>query len=241
MTIFQNLKDYYQKTGISATNFRCAHLADCKRTCTSFTEAREAYVGTKYEEGKVPRLLFLSLDSGDGEVEPEGRTMESCRAWEENLCDVSKLPKNLHWYRTHELAYVLIKQFDPTVKLTTINPYFAHTNSAKCCMNKEGRKMADWQMFKNCQQYIAGELCCLEPDIIVTQGDKAKEAIEASFQSEVKGNQKHCGYAITTINNKKVFWIHTYHPRYFGGFNCQRRECYELWADLVGKFISDYR
>jgi hypothetical protein len=241
MGILQSLKEYYHDAGISATNFRCEHLEDCKRDYTSFTEAREAYVGTKYEEGKVPRLLFLSLDSGAGETKPEDRTMEACRHWEENCCEVDKLPKNLHWYRTHELAYILMKRFDSNVELTKIQPYFAHTNSAKCCMNKEGRKMANWQMFKNCQRYIAGELSCLEPDILVTQGDMAKEAVEVAFQSEVKGDQKHCGYSVTTIKNKPVFWIHTYHPRHFGGFNHQRRECYDNWSNLVVEFINNNR
>ncbi len=241
MTIFQSLKLYYQQAGISSTDFRCKHFVDCKRDCTTFTEAREAYVGTKYEEGKVPRLLFVSLDSGDGYLEPEARTMEAYRKREETSCNINELPKNLHWYRTHEFAYVLIKQFDPSVELAKVHSYFAHTNSAKCCMNKEGRQMADFQMFKNCREYIAGELSCLKPDIIVTQGDLAKEAIEASFQFTVEGDQKHCGYAVAMINGRKVFWIHTYHPRYFGGFNRQRRECYDVWSRLVFEYFHDHQ
>lgn len=250
MTIIQDLKRYYNEVGISATKFRCEHLSDCKRDCTNFTTAIEAYVGSKYGQGKVPRLLFLSLDSGGGEADPEARTMEACRVREETSCDVNRLPKNRHWYRTHELAYVLLKDFLPAAELDpqplTISPsihfYFAHTNSAKCCMNKDNQKMADWQMFKNCRQYIAGELSALRPAILVTQGDWAKEAVETSFQFTVKGNQKDRGHAIVIINSREVLWFHTYHPSHFGGFNRQRGNCngYELWRVLVRKFIRNH-
>jgi hypothetical protein len=238
VTVFQNLKSYYQEAGISAKNFRCRYLADCKRDCANFTEAREAFVGTEYEKGLIPRLLFLSLDSGDGDEDPELRTMEWQRHWEENLCNVDELPRNLHWYRTHELAYYLLRRFDPNVKLSTINAYFSHTNSAKCCMNNDARKMADWRMFNNCKQYIPEELSCLKPDILVTQGDRAKDAIDENFDCSPFGNQKHCGYALIKIGGRDVFWIHTYHPRYFGGFNRQRRDCYDDWSDLVVKFMN---
>ena len=89
MSVVDDVKRYYEEAGISATNFRCKHLRDCKRACADFTEAREAYIGREYTMGTLPRLLFLSLDPGDSDVEPEARTIEACRAWEENQCDVN--------------------------------------------------------------------------------------------------------------------------------------------------------
>ena len=239
MTIFDDVKRFYEKEGISAANFRCKHLRDCKRNCTNFTEAREAYIGREYETGAVPRLLFLSLDSGDGDVAPETRTLEACRVWEETKCDVNALRRNRHWYRTHELALTLLLPFKPDLSLPTIHSYFAHTNSAKCCMNKRGNSAADLHMFENCREYIPGELIALQPDILVTQGDMAKNAVESSpFSSTVDGNMKGCGHAVLDLGSGKVLWIHTYHPRYFGGFNRQRRECWRKWADVVSGFVN---
>jgi hypothetical protein len=81
MSLVDDVKRYYEEAGISATNFRCKHLRDCKQACADFTEAREAYIGREYARGTLPRLLFLSLDPGDSDVEPKARTIEACRAW----------------------------------------------------------------------------------------------------------------------------------------------------------------
>ena len=72
-------------------------------------QAREAFVGTEYEKGALPRLLFVSLDPGSSDVDPKRRTAESIRYREEHGCDVATLPKPRHWYRTHELAWILLK------------------------------------------------------------------------------------------------------------------------------------
>jgi uracil-DNA glycosylase len=239
MSISDDVKHFYEEEGISAGSFRCKHLECCKLACANFTEAREAYIGREYEIGTVPRLLFLSLDPGNGDVDPEARTLAACRVWEERQCDVNSLPKNRHWYRTHELALTLLQQFAPKLSLPRIHSYFAHTNSAKCCMNNPGNSSAAPHMFENCREYIPGELIALRPDILVTQGDPAKDAVESSFSSSVSGDLKGCGHAILDLNGRKVLWIHTYHPRNFGRFNRQRRECYRGWADDARRFWYD--
>ena len=40
-------------------------------------------------------------------------------------------------------------------------------------------------MFKNCMEYLPREIEILDPDIIVTQGDEAKNALEKKFGSTV--------------------------------------------------------
>ena len=62
--ILDRLKHHYESNGISAANFHCQHRSDCSRDCDGFVEAREAFVGTEYEFGNLPRLLFVSLDPG---------------------------------------------------------------------------------------------------------------------------------------------------------------------------------
>ncbi len=241
MSIFNDVKRLYEQRGIAAMSFRCPHYADCRQGHDGFTQAREPFIGSEYERGRVPRLLFLSLDPGSSDANPRARTAEAAREWEETGCDVHALPKSLHWYRTHELAYVLLSQFAPSITLENVHRYFAHTNSAKCCMNKDRRAMADWRMFVNCRSHVGGELMALQPDVIVTQGDAAKLAVETHYRAEVTGDMRRCGYATLQMGARDVLWLHTYHPRYFGGFYRQRRNCYSTWAALVGNLHSDSR
>ena len=112
--MFDELASFYARSGILATSFSCEHLDACRGSCTSFTEAKSAYVGPDYEKGTLPRLLFLSLDSGSADRGPERRTPEAVRL-QEVACDVQSLHQAKHWYRTHELAWVLLRQFDRTL------------------------------------------------------------------------------------------------------------------------------
>ena len=111
--------------------------------------------GPDYEKGTLPRLLFLSLDSGSADRDPERRTPEAVRL-QETTRDVGNLPKGRHWYRTHELASVLLWQFGETLTPENVSPHFAHANSAKCCMNKAHRSLADDRLFHNCREYLPG-------------------------------------------------------------------------------------
>jgi uracil-DNA glycosylase len=205
MGIFGDVKLYYEEQGISAADFRCKHLKCCKLTCTNFTEAREAYIGREYEKRTVPRLLFLSLDPGQGDDGPEARTLAACRDWEERKCDVEELNKNRHWYLTHNLAFELLRPIKKDLSLKQVHHYFAHTNSAKCCMNNPGNSSAAPRMFDACREYIPGELLALQPEILVTQGDMAKVAVESSFSRKAsKGDLKGCGHAILDLNGREA-------------------------------------
>ncbi len=238
--MLKKLRDYYGKVGISAENHRCQFLEDCRQNNTKFTGPKEAYVGREYISGEYPRLLFLSSDSGHGEQNPAERTVEAVRDWVENQCDINELSKNGHWFKTYELALAFLKPFNPSLKLDNIHLYFAHTNSAKCCMNKDGNKEADEYMFWNCQGNVSGELEVLQPSILVTQGAYAKYAVEATtFSCSVYGEQKECGYAYLEINKQKVLWIHTYHPCYYKGYPSQKKNCLEKWVKIIGEYMSD--
>ena len=104
---------------------------------------------------------FFHWTAGSGEPDPLQRTTEAVRMW--NLaCDVAALPKNRHWYRTHEMAYELLRQFEPQLNVADARLYFVHVNSAKCCQNKPGRKRADSILFENCHRFLADELRLLK-------------------------------------------------------------------------------
>lgn len=220
------LENYYKANGILSTHFTCRHKAECKGDCEKFTGPKSAFIPAGYESEscKLPRLLFLSLDSGSGDKEDNNRLPLAVRRQEEEK-DILKLHKGKHWYRTHELAYYILKRFSSDIKIeddikdNEARKYFAHANSAKCCMNKKQRKKADSILFRNCRKYLREELAILKPEIIVTQGKEAKEVI---LELHERTNKRFDEFtSVITLNGVKVFWLHTYHPGCWGLFNRQ--------------------
>lgn len=229
MSIFEDLRKYYDQAGIAAVGFRCGHRADCRGDCTDFTEAKEAFVGSEYEKGTLPRLLFVSLDSGSGQERPEERTLQAVRRGEELQSHVLCLPKNKHWYLTHEFAWRILQAFKDDLRLEDVARYFAHANSAKCCMNKKGRTQADQRLFRNCREYLAPEILLLLPDIIVTQGKQAEWALESGF-GPPESLDCACPARSIDVGGRSVLWIAQYHPSYYRGFYRQRNQCWEPWV-----------
>lgn len=244
--MLRRLNAFYESHGISPVGFRCPSLTACSADSPNFTTAKASFVGPAYEDGQLPRLLFLSLDSGSADPDPRQRTTKAVRR--QNLAtDVAALPKNKHWYRTHELALVLLHQFKAGLTVTDTRRHFAHVNSAKCCQNKDHRRQADRTLFENCRRFIPGELRVLSPDIVVTQGGSAKDAILRSFvvqqhcveavrQDRYKNDAHYEAGFIEVEPTKTSLWLQTYHPGDYGRFNPQRRYCWPLYADLVGRF-----
>jgi len=244
MSLMENLEGYYRKQGISSLviPFQCKHRGDCGRDCEGFVEAQAAFVGVDYDKcgkgkGLMPRLLFLSLDPGYGNGGPEERSVLGQQRYEKENYDHATMHKDKHWYWTHEIARSLLDQFKPGVRREETCRYFAHTNSAKCCMNKAGKKKADWQMFKNCREYIPDEIELFEPDVLITQGDEAAEAIALFPCSKKVGEQKGCGYAILKVGDRDVLRLRTYHPNQRRGlFALRSQPCVPGWAKIVGEF-----
>ena len=244
-TMFQRLRRYYEDNGILSTSFTCPHKEQCSAGSQEFTGPKSAFVSTGYEDksSNLPRILFLSLDSGDGDKNDRNRLPEALRQQEEIERDVLALHKGKHWYRTHELAWYIFKRFDPGIRLEDAKRHFAHANSAKCCMNNSGRKKANAILFRNCRKYLRGELEILSPDIIVTQGDEAKKAV-GSFYEPLKCIDKYA--TIIRMNSRKVFWFHTYHPRCYGRFNRQRdpdqirshAPGWDKYSDMIHEFVE---
>lgn len=246
--MLEKLTSFYQEHGISPADFRCrSHLA-CSAGSPDFTQAKASFVGPRYEERTLPRLLFLSLDSGSGHQNPQRRTAQAVRA-RELARNVAALPKHRHWYRTHEMAWRLLRQFDAQLQVADTRLYFAHVNSAKCCQNKSGRQKADSTLFENCRRFIPGELRLLNPDVIVTQGGPAKDAILKSFSVRQHVVRKfdsdarfrldaHYETGLIELKSdlKACLWLQTYHPNNFGSFNPQRAHCWPRYAKEVGRF-----
>jgi len=164
--------------------------------------------------------LFVSLDSGSGEKVDASRLPLAVRKQEEIDRDFSTLHKGKHWYRTHEIAWYIFRRFDPAITIEETRRYFAHANAAKCCMNKPQRKKANATLFRNCQGYLGAELDILQPTIVVTQGNEARAAIWSLHPNVL--NKKDEFASEIEIGSRKLFWLHTYHPRNWGAFSKQR-------------------
>lgn len=252
--MIEELKEYYREQGISAMEFSCEHYDDCKRGCKVFVTAAEAQVGTEYEKRTLPRVLFVSLDSGELVENPAEKTVEYSRNNErlEKLEDAG--PRNRHWFQTLELAHRILNRFDKDLEFENIISYIAHTNSAKCCQNKEGKVKADKVLFNNCKRYLRGEISILDPDIIVTQGDEAWDAItHNSKEQEVTPSGKiYISYknrmknayiknGVVNINDRDVLWFHSYHPRFAGCYWHQKRACHRDWVDSIYNHMRSHK
>lgn len=228
------VKRFYKANKIAPQQFACKHYAQCRQGCRKFTQAREPFIGSEYNKRKLPKLLFISSNPPSGDKRPQDRTVQAARRSESKF-DHRKLPRPLHWYRTHEFAFELLKGFGIDLEIDDACRFFAHTNSAKCTTNDpHGREGAE-RLFRNCEEYLRGEVEAFCPNIIVTQGRMAQRGVAKAFE---KFEDRHsttlpCGYRILSIRNRQVLWIHTTHPRNFGEFNRERREYWGYWARVV--------
>jgi hypothetical protein len=240
------LEEYYISCGIEALHFTCKHEEDCSYGCESFTGAKASYVGSLYEARKLPRLLILSLDSGSGDIDPNRRTIKAVREIEENEYVTSELPRNKHWYRTHQIAYEVLQPFKPDLDIDNVKHYFAHVNSVKCSMNRRNRAMASDILYFNCHWYLPEEFKILDPDIVISQGERAKNSLYGAFPI-IEGSQSldyDCPYVLIEINNHPVLWLLTYHPNQKSGrYHQQWEACAETnkWSDVVRDFVANNR
>lgn len=176
-SMFDKLDRYYHEQNISVTKFGCKHEAGCKAVCKDFVPMREAFVGEEYENGSYPRLLFVSSDS-IGSRESENRTLKAMRDYHQNDAKIDN--KKGHWYQTNALARLLLgetKEKPLPFGIDKTCRYFAFVNSAKCKDFSGGQREGHRRLFLNCREFIQGEVNILQPDIIVAQGKKAKEAL----------------------------------------------------------------
>ena len=252
--MLEELNAFYDEHGILPVRFRCPSRRACSANSPNFTETKASLVGPLYEERRLPRLLFLSLDSGSAERLPERRTAEFQRR-DALVEDVATLPKHKHWFRTHEMAFMLLRQFKPdlthpretrswTPRDLRVISHIAHVNSAKCCQNKQGRRQADSTLFDNCRRYIPGELAILRPDVVVTQGAEAEAAVRKLIRppttKELLSSSRYklparyeTGVLRLGRGIDRVLWLHSYHPSNFGRFNPQRDQCWPRYAKDV--------
>ncbi len=223
--MLSELADYYRAQGIAACDFHCRHLADCSRGAGDFVEAREPLVGDQYVAGGLPRLLFLSLDPATdlcGRA-PEQRTVAAVTAWEyEQLHPISGAPnfmKQSHWYKTYSMAHAILASIarsrgKQSPGFSEMHRFFAHTNSAKCKDASRGTAQGVARIFRNCSEFIPGELAVLRPDILITQGKRAREAVHGRLPVVRRGVDPSGQYVAEVVDlaGHHAVKLETHHP-----------------------------
>jgi hypothetical protein len=246
--LLDDLREYYRRTGISAEGFCCPYATSCRSVSRDFVTAREAFVGSEYERGTLPRVLFVSIDASSTTPgrQPSRRTLAYMRHHEETACHPERLPKTMHWHRTHEFAYGILA---PVAQRKGIRPflfrdihkYFAHTNSAKCKDAAREKHQGPALLFNNCREFIAPEIRLLKPDILVTQGDWGRRAVDGAFQVVWSANHpehpEHT-FQLIAVDGRNVLRFALFHPRAFGLFNKQRREASSWYFATALSFLT---
>ena len=188
-----------------------------------FTGPKSSYVGTGYERsagfarGGLPRLLILSPDSGGETWDARSKTPESIRRWEEratnDVANYGEKDQDKHWYRTYELAWYILRVFDPKFKaIGNVKGHFAHVNAAKCSLNNYANREADDQLAENCREHLAGELQILRPDIVVTQGRTCERlAVRHLYRGRIRQIEGELAW-VQMNDAHRFLWLWTFHP-----------------------------
>ena len=250
--MLEQLTAYYRAHGIAAESFACPFAADCSRGAVDFVEAREPFVGTDYEKGTLPRLLFISLDPANAVVgrSAKERTVSAVREWEAGqLRPESGHPlfqKQSHWYRTYQLAQRLLS---PVAAVRGMGPlpfsemsrYFAHTNSAKCKNVAGGTGQGPERLFKNCRGFLPGEVEVLIPDIIVAQGKPARLALAGAFKVLLSGAAPDPLYRaeVVELGSRPVLKFETHHPnRKDNSFRLEAANGWPWYSEVASVFAA---
>jgi hypothetical protein len=244
--MLSELKAYYSEIGILSTNFHCPYSDQCGSGSNGLIKGKSAFVGTEYERHSIPRTLFVSLDPGsdDSFETPQKRTPEGVREVEEHQNWQSFNPL-LHWYATHKLAYLIARESDASIVLQDSTLFFAHTNSAKCCYVKKDHDMSGDVLYRNCRNFLRKEIDILDPDIIISQGQKALDAV-ASSSSEISKQVKyqpvvsiHDRIHVIIVNNHPVLWIQSIYPSWRNDrTRKQEKDLYPFYLDAVKEFLK---
>jgi hypothetical protein len=246
--MLEDLRRYYTTSGISAENFRCPMAQNCRSVCADFISACEAFVGSDYQKGTLPRLLFISLDPARdlSDRTPGLRALAAVRRREEQAYRPAGggagFEKQRHWWKTYKFAYDMLSPVADAmhvgpIPFSEIRRYFAHTNSAKCKDAGKGSKQGRDVLFRNCRRFIPGEVAALKPDLIVTQGGYARDSIAGKFPVKATRSlpeNPQYGYQVIEVNGRSVMKFDMAHPTAWGAAYQREIDAAGSWYMAVG-------
>ena len=129
------------------------------------------------------------------------------------------------------MASELLRPFDEDMTPRRARGHFAHVNSVKCSQNKRGKSEADSRLFTRCKGYLEGELAVLKPDVVVTQGAKARDAFRSCHQGTVK--QIDVYSCVVRLANRDVLWLASVHQGAWHGAYQMQVANWPKWAESV--------
>ena len=227
-TMQEQLNQYYECVGIAPVRwssdldkmfkaFKCKNKCACRDACRGGNEeivfepriddvtVSQEYHDGKYHDDRIPRIVVLSL-SKPQPSEPESKKSPGGR--------------NMHWPKTLVTVRSLLSPFISCEDESTkeIEKLFVHVRTAKCCSNAGGGRMEPSKVYTNCGEYLGKELSILKPDVIITQGNNARDmAKRHTFNAieQVQGlNFKRPIAHIVNLKegNQRVYWLQMTFP-----------------------------
>lgn len=164
-----------RKIGVNREDitFCCEHFACCSKAAAEakpkgrdLVKGSEAHVGEKY--GDPIRLVVISLDTGGDPDEKFGDSVGK------TLQSVKHRGANPHMKGTIETLWHLYGRS----KESDLLKRFAMTNSAKCSGKDKSKASVPDKLYEKCRDHGLAELGVLDPELIVTQGGKAKYLLD---------------------------------------------------------------
>ena len=104
-----------------------------------------------------------------------------------------------------------------------------------------GNREAASILYANCRKYLMGELQVLRPDILVTQGNRAAEALYAALTLPRLSRSANCAGQVREIRlngGHNLLWIRTYHPSCYGRFWVEAHNCWSDYAERAAAFVN---
>ena len=115
----------------------------------------------------------------------------------------------LHDFLEEDLPERAIRFEDDSTR--RVEKLFVHLRTAKCS-SQQGQE--DPRLYETCGHYLGGELRILKPNVIITQGNHARNQLEKHLLR--KKVVKNAGglhiHAVTLDDERKACWIPTIHP-----------------------------
>ena len=181
----EHLRKLYdnRKIGVSENSppFSCCHLESCIVAANAVDRdlcmGAEAHVGEKY--GDPIRLVVVSLDTGGSEGRKKGEDLSARRA---NIQGVTYDQARQHMKGTIQTLRHLFRQKPDGDLLKR----FAMINSAKCSGQDNKASMVPDMLYENCRDHGLAELDKLNPQLVVTQGAKARDLLNPQEINEKK-------------------------------------------------------
>ena len=160
------LQSFYDEKGLLVCAFCCEHAKACKaKAGCPLRQGAEAHVGTRY--GKDLRLVVVSLDTGGA-----NDSMDQRRRKVQGLHPNGA--KNAHMKGTTQLLKAIYGPDNGN-----LYELYAMTNAAKCSRADPGSAKVPRVLYENCSEFVVPELACLDPQMIVIQGNEAWRALRA--------------------------------------------------------------